>query len=88
MQRETQMMGPFNGPRTCPHGHGPMVLAEGLFGFPQMQLQPPNALAGLLSPQHATQQPGRLTSTGKVFTVRVFACQTCGTLELVDSDKV
>lgn len=73
--------------RDCLRGHGPMAKAEGLFGLPQMTIQPANKPSGLLSGEAASGS-GRLVSTGNVFSVRVYVCRTCGALEMVDSDKV
>lgn len=69
--------------RDCLRGHGPMSLVDGLFAVPQMTPNPTNALAGLLS----TGEP-QIVGTGKVYSFRLYVCNTCGALELVDSEKV
>ncbi len=62
--------------RTCPHGHGSLVLSDGMYGLPQLTRQEGSRLV-----------EARMVNTGKVFTVKVFQCPQCGYLELVDSDK-
>lgn len=67
--------------RACPRGHENMVEIEGLYGLPQFVS---NQNQGLLQGTSAANGPDVL-STGRIYTVNLYLCQTCGTVEMVDS---
>lgn len=64
-----------------------MVRVEGLFGIPQFIRERRNAFADLLEPPPAGTPDSNLVGTGKLYTVAIYTCATCGQVELVDADK-
>jgi hypothetical protein len=74
------LSGLLSEPRKCIRGHSSVSAVPGIFAIPEVMALATNPMSNV-SGQKMVQ------NTGRLYTVKLFVCDMCGSIELVDAEK-